>query len=48
VLEGGAQKIEFRRKNKYGRLSKRNPSEKNSKDWIRSRVKIHSGGAKIF
>jgi hypothetical protein len=48
VFKGGAQKIEVRRKNKYGGLSGRNPSEKNFEDWIRSRVKIHSGGAKIF
>jgi hypothetical protein len=31
VLKGGAQKIEVRRKDKYGGLSGRNPSEKNLK-----------------
>jgi hypothetical protein len=42
------RKTEVRRKNKYGELSQRNPSEKNFEEWIRSRVKIHSGGAEIF
>jgi hypothetical protein len=34
-------RTEVRRKNKYGVLSGRNPSENNFKEWIRSRVKIH-------
>jgi hypothetical protein len=48
VFKGEAQKIEVRRKNKYGGLSGRNPSENNFEDWIRSRVKIHSERAEIF
>jgi hypothetical protein len=32
----------------YGGLSGRNTSGNNFEDWIRSRVKIHSGGAEIF
>jgi hypothetical protein len=31
VLKGGVQKIEVRRKDKHGGLSRRNPSEKNLK-----------------
>jgi len=48
VLKGGVQKIGVWRKNKYGGLSERNPSGKNFEYWIRSRVKIHSGGSRIF
>lgn len=32
VFKGEAQKTEVRRKNKYGGLSRRNPSEKNFED----------------
>ena len=41
AFKGEAQKTEVRRKNKYGGLSGRNPSEKNFEDWIGSRIKIH-------
>jgi hypothetical protein len=41
-------KIEVQRKRKDGGLSRRNPSENNFKEWIRSKVNTHSKGAKIF
>jgi hypothetical protein len=48
AFKGEAQKTEVRRKNKYGGLSRRNPSEKNFEDWIGSRVKIHSERTEMF
>ena len=35
AFKGEAQKIEVRRKNKYGGLSGRNPLENNFEDWTR-------------
>jgi hypothetical protein len=42
------QKLKVRRRNKYGGLSERNPSETDFEDWIKSRVKVYPAGAEIF
>jgi hypothetical protein len=48
VFKGEAHKIEVRKRNKYGGLSGRNPSDKKFEVWIRSRVKTHSERAENF